>query len=149
MKSIWRETPMPEFPPLEGADVLVIGDGMAGLLCAHALKEAAVDTMVVEENRICGGITGLTTAKITFQHGRIYRKLIKKLGTEKANMYLRAGIAALDAYRALCREIPCSFEIRDNYVYHETDVEILQQEAEAVRQLGFPAEYSESLHQQS
>ena len=148
MNSIWQDVHMPEFPPLEGdakTDVLVIGGGMAGLLCSHFLTKAGVDTTVVEENRICGGITKNTTAKITFQHGLIYHKLVKKLGMERAKMYLRAGIRALDAYRALCEEIPCGFETKNNYVYHTTDAAILEQEVDAVHRLGFPAEYKKEL----
>ncbi len=148
MISIWQDTPMPEFPPLEGdakTDVLVIGGGIAGLLCAHFLTKAGVDTTVVEENRICGGITKGTTAKITFQHGLIYHKLVKSWGMERAKMYLRAGIGALDAYRALCKEIPCGFETKSNYVYHAANKAILEQEVDAVHRLGFPAEYKKEL----
>ena len=69
MESIWRQGQvMPHFPPLRGTvktQVLVIGGGMAGLLCAHQLHQAGVDCCVVEENRIAGGVTGNTTAKIT------------------------------------------------------------------------------------
>lgn len=148
MNSIWQGTVMPEFPSLEGdakTDVLVIGSGMAGLLCAHFLTKAGVDTTVVEEKRICSGITKNTTAKITFQHGLIYHKLVKKLGMERAKMYLRAGIGALDAYRQLCKEMPCGFETKSNYVYHATNAEILEQEVNAVHRLGFPAEYKKEL----
>ena len=42
MESIWHATSqMPHFPPLWGdinVDVLVIGGGMAGLLCAYSLE---------------------------------------------------------------------------------------------------------------
>ena len=51
MESIWRQGQvMPHFPPLRGTaktQVLVIGGGMAGLLCAHQLHQAGVDCCVV------------------------------------------------------------------------------------------------------
>ena len=46
MDSIWKQTAeLPRFAPLEGdlkTDVLVIGGGMAGLLCAYWLDRAGV-----------------------------------------------------------------------------------------------------------
>ena len=49
----------------KSTDVLIIGGGIAGILCAYKLIRAGVDCMLVEADRICGGITGNTTAKIT------------------------------------------------------------------------------------
>ena len=73
MNSIWTATAdMPSFAPLDGdlnTDTLILGGGMAGLLCAHYLDRAGVDYALVEAGRLCGGVTGNTTAKLTFQHG--------------------------------------------------------------------------------
>ena len=90
MDSIWKESALrTDFPQMPGSlktDVLIIGGGMAGILCTHRLKKAGVDCVLVEADRICGGITGDTTAKITLQHGLIYDKLLKKVGSGKAQM---------------------------------------------------------------
>ena len=95
MESIWHKTiQLPQFPQLKGdvsTDVLVIGGGMAGLLCAYQLKKAGVDCVVAERKRIASGITGNTTAKVTCQHGLIYSKLAKKGGLEAAKLYLQAN----------------------------------------------------------
>lgn len=44
MDSLWKKSAMrPAFPTMPGSmktDVLIIGGGMAGLLCAYALKQA-------------------------------------------------------------------------------------------------------------
>lgn len=74
MESLWRTGELPKFPRLKEdrkTDVLIIGGGLPGLLCAFFLKNAGVDCILVEENRICSGITGNTTAKLTAQHGMI------------------------------------------------------------------------------
>ena len=74
-KSLWNQTcEMPKFRPLEQnlkTDVLIVGGGLAGLLCAHQLKRDGVDCTVIEADRICNGVSGNTTAKITSQHGLI------------------------------------------------------------------------------
>ena len=70
MDSVWTKTVrMPRFPALQGelkTSVLVIGGGIAGLLCAYQLCQAGVDCALVEADRLCGGITKNTTAKLTF-----------------------------------------------------------------------------------
>ena len=66
MDSLWRETvKLPRFEPLEGdftTDVLVIGGGLAGLLCADQLTRAGVDCALVVAERLCGGATQNTTS---------------------------------------------------------------------------------------
>ena len=149
LNSVWAETArIPAFPPLEGdtrTDVLIVGGGMAGLLCAYLLKRAGVDCLLVEADRICGGISRNTTAKLTSQHGLCYDKLLKSLGAEKARLYWQANEAALAQYRQLGREIPCGLETRDAYVYTLDSPEKLRRELEALERLGIPADLVQNL----
>ena len=144
MNSIWTATAdMPSFAPLDGdlnTDTLILGGGMAGLLCAHYLDRAGVDYALVEAGRLCGGVTGNTTAKLTFQHGLLYGKLLRTFGPERARLYLEANRAALGRFRELCRDIDCDFQERDAYVYAGGDCRELDRELEALSRLGFPAE---------
>ena len=147
-----------DFEQLDGdinTDVLIIGGGIAGVLCAHALKEAGVDCTLVEAKSIGSGITKNTTAKITLGHGLIYDKLISKYGEEKARMYLEAQLHALDQYEQLCMQphdnsndegsadsyIDCDYEKKDNYVYSLDDPEKIRREVAALRRLGVDAEF--------
>ncbi len=139
MESLWEATAsMPKFSSLRqdlDTDVLIIGGGMAGVLCAWELQQAGVDYVLVEAQEIGGGVTGCTTAKITAQHGLIYHKLGKK-----AADYYRANQLAVEAYRSLCGGMDCDFEEKNAYVYALTDLQALQKEAEALKALGAPAE---------
>ncbi len=121
-------------------DVLIIGGGMAGLLCAYLLDAAGVDYILAEADRICGGITKDTTAKLTLQHGLIYDKLIRTFGTEGAQIYLEANRSALARYRELCTAIDCDFKEEDAFVYSLNDRRKLEAEAEAYRKLGVSAQ---------
>ena len=107
MESIWTNTArLPSFPSLTedtNTDVLVIGGGMAGVLIAHELKRAGVHCVVAEADTLAGGITKNTTAKITSQHGLIYRKLLKRFGPERAKLYYLANQTAVDDFRDLCQ----------------------------------------------
>ncbi len=149
MNSLWKQTVrLPQFPTLETdaeTDVLIIGGGMAGLLCAYRLKQAGVRCLLAEAQRICGGVTGCTTAKITAQHGFCYAPLLKQLGRERAEMYLQANLQAVEEYRCLCREIDCDFEEQSAFAYSTSGREVLEEELEALRRLGYPARLAEKL----
>ena len=149
MDSIWTRTAtLPAFECLQGdikTDVLIIGGGMAGILCAHLLRQAGVDYALAEAETICGGITKNTTAKLTSQHGLIYHKLIRTYGVERAGLYLEANEAALSAYRALCSRIDCDFEEKPSYVYSLDNCRKLENELEALELLGYPAEFAKQL----
>ena len=117
MASLWEETwRPPEFPRLEGdvdTHVLVVGGGMAGVLCAYFLHRAGVPYVLAEADTIGSGVTKNTTAKITSQHGLIYHQLVRRWGVERARQYLAAQEEALERYRTLCRDIDCGFEEKD------------------------------------
>ena len=144
MDSIWsKSVELPHFPSLKGdvkTDVLIIGGGIAGVLCAHFLKVQGVDYILAEGRSICSGTTKNTTAKITAQHGLIYHKLLKSAGAEKAALYLQANQDSVKKYAELCREIDCDFQWKTSYVYSLDNREILENEAEALRKIGFCTE---------
>ena len=146
MDSIWIENVVrPAFPTMPGSlktDVLIIGGGMAGLLCAHMLKKAGVDCILVEAKKICDGTTCGTTAKITLQHGLIYDKLIQQFGQEKAQMYLFAQQKALREFTRLCQSFACDYEKQDSFVYSVNDRAKIEKEIAALNSLGCKARFS-------
>ena len=81
MKPIWTDTSqMPRFPMLRSeihTDVLLIGGGIAGLLCACQLKNAGVDCLVAEAKTIAWGMTSSMVAA----------RLLTDLITGKENPY--------------------------------------------------------------
>lgn len=149
MRSLWEQTwNRPVFEPLEGdtnTDVLIIGGGMAGVLCAYLLHQAGVPYVLAEADTLCSGITKNTTAKLTSQHGLIYHKLVRTFGVARAKEYLFANQAALQKYRELCPGLDCEFEEKSAYVYSLHDRRKLEQELAALEQLGFPGEFVQDL----
>lgn len=145
MNSVWPENIQRiHFDSLKEStetDVLIIGGGMAGILCAYMLKNAGADCILVEAKRICDGVTKNTTAKITLQHGFIYDKLIKLFGQEKARLYLEAQMNACREFERLCQNAECDYEKKDSYVYSLNDRKKAEEEAKALNQLGLKADF--------
>ena len=148
MKSIWEETAVK--PRLDAprenkkTDVLIIGGGIAGILCSYKLKAAGVDHMLVEATEILGGITKNTTAKITLGHGLIYDKMIKRFGEDKARLYANAQTKAIKEYARCCESIDCDYDVRDNYVYSLTDRKRIEREVDALNRIGVKSEFSDA-----
>lgn len=148
MESIWYQSvEIPERGALAGncrVDAAVVGGGLAGILTAWFLKQAGMNVLVVEGNRVGSGQTGKTTAKITVSHNLIYEKLIKKFGEERARQYADANQDALRQYRRLIKEehISCDFRNCPSYLYSVQDKEMIERETEAARKLGLPVEYT-------
>lgn len=126
-------------------EIAVIGAGLAGVLIAQRLQQAGKKVIVLEAERIAGGQTKNTTAKITAQHGCIYSTLIHRFGREKAKEYAAANMRAINWYRqcAAQQSISCDFEERNAYVYSLNNKNKIQTEAEACRTLGMPAMFVE------
>ena len=144
MKSLRQDTVrLPRFEQLTRdihTDVLIIGGGIAGILTAYLLHQSGVKYVLVEKESICSGTTQNTTAKITFQHGLNYHKILKSGGLEAAQQYLTANKRAFEKYAELCGRINCDYEIKDNYVYSVDDRQKLEEEMDALRRIGYQAE---------
>lgn len=147
MVSVWKdmlmkETGSPfvcrcgELTGRHKTDVLIIGGGMAGVLCAYTLGQAGVNCILVEADRVANGITGNTTAKITSQHGLVYQKIEKQYGREAAALYYKANEDAIEKYAALCNDIDCDFERKNSFVYSVNDREKLEQEFHTLQSIG-------------
>jgi len=148
MESLWSSTcTFPSHPVLDGdqkTNTLVIGAGMAGLLTAYMLNSKGVDVLVIEADRICGGYTKNTTAKITSQHRLIYDRLIREFGIEKAQQYASANQLAIEKYREVIHalDVSCDFETKDALVYSCGKTDKIDNEIKAAQKLGISAEFT-------
>lgn len=146
MEFLWtKDVTPPDFSPLDGdrsTDVLIIGGGMAGILCALKLREAGVRCLLAEAQKIGGGITKGTTAVLTAQHDTLYQDMANRHGREKAGLYLHANLQAVEQFRRLAACIPCEFEERPSVMYSLHDRVLMERETEVVRSLGLSAEFT-------
>ncbi len=140
MTSIWQKTAqLPAYPALERdiqTDVLIVGGGLAGLLCGYTMSQAGMACIVAEADRLMSGVSGHTTAKVTSQHGLIYTRLQSRFDRETAELYYQTQQAAVKRYHELAAAIPCDFSVQNAYVYDRADASALEAESRLVRSFG-------------
>lgn len=149
MQSIWSDTTkIAKQKELKGdihVQNVVIGAGMAGILTAYLLQKKGLEVIVIEADKVAGGQTKNTTAKVTSQHGLCYHNMIKKAGKSRTKGYAMANEAAITAYEEIIKEegISCHFERLPSFLYStkEEGREILTQETEAAKALGINASF--------
>ncbi|HEX2050949.1 MAG TPA: FAD-dependent oxidoreductase [Actinomycetota bacterium] len=140
-----RREPFPELRGDTSADVVVVGAGIFGITTAWLLHHAGARVVLVEARRVCEGVTGHTTAKVTSGHGLVYANLTRKYGAGTARVYAEANEWAIAeiARTATERGIDCDLERLPNYVYSESSGEVpsLEREVEAARAAGLRADF--------
>ncbi len=136
---------LPAYPRLEErliADVAVIGGGMAGILTAFALRRAGLRVVLLEENRLAGGVTARTTARVSAQHGLFCERLIRDFGEHLARQYVTAQLHAVKQYRDLIGALgaDCNLTEETSRVFAAPNGPGLEREYACARLLGAPAE---------
>ena len=142
MTSLWTSTvSLPEHPPLDGdcrTDIAVIGGGLTGVLTAWLLRREGAGTLLLESDRVGGGQTAGTTAKLTAQHGLRYHRLTEALGRDTAQKYAKSQLEAVEWLRQLVKTegIACDFRDCAACLYATGDPAPLDAEYNACRDLG-------------
>ncbi|MGI5218133.1 FAD-dependent oxidoreductase [Nocardia sp. CA-290969] len=146
-ESYWiRSTEQTAYPPVTedlDADVAVIGGGIAGLAAAWEIARTGRSVTVLEADRIVGGTTGYTTAKVSAQHTLVYDSLRSSFDAGTARDYARSQQDAVEhlARTAAELDIECELERAPSYTYvtGEKRTATVRAEVAAAVEAGLPA----------
>ncbi len=124
-------------------DILVIGGGIAGYLCAYYLQDN-YNVVLVEKDTLFSKTTHKTTVFITPYQGAIYEPIKKKYGIKIANDYYNSQLYATKIYEDLIKSnnIDCDFKIAEGYLYTRKVDSTWTKELDVYQQLGI--EYEET-----
>jgi glycine/D-amino acid oxidase-like deaminating enzyme/nitrite reductase/ring-hydroxylating ferredoxin subunit len=134
-------------------EVVVVGAGMTGLSAAYLLARAGKQVVVLERDRCAMTDTGHTSAHLTMVTDARVTELATRFGRNHAQAVWDAGLAAIATIDEIVREheIDAGFEWVDGFLHAplngemEDELKRLQGDATLARELGFDAEYLETV----
>jgi glycine/D-amino acid oxidase-like deaminating enzyme len=133
-KPAWTDIKKEGFYPLLqeniGADVVIVGAGLAGVLTAYKLAKTGKQVIVLEKNKIGSGATEYTTAFLTQNLDTDLIELDKMFGPEKTLSIWNSHGAAINEIENIIKveNIDCDFKRVSNIVYANEDDGVLELE---------------------
>lgn len=151
-----RSSALPRFPAISRnlkVDAIVIGGGLTGITTAYLLKKAGVKVALLERDRFARVDTGHTTAHLTCVTDTPLTELIRSFGKDHAQAVWDSGLAAIEQIHENihAEEIECGFRWVPGYLHGtltgkgRTEAAFFKKEATAAQELGFDAQYLESI----
>lgn len=141
MESIWRKYMTKQsFGKIKDCvqlDTVVVGGGIAGIMCAYMLSKSGHKVTLIEAGKILNGVTASTTAHVTALQGK-YRDIPTQ---KKRRMYFESQIQAVDGIESL--GIDCDFKRMDSFVFGERKE--LKKEYKLIKKF-CAAEYHQNRH---
>ncbi|XXY48059.1 FAD-dependent oxidoreductase [Sorangium sp. So ce269] len=111
--------PMAPFATDHGADVCVVGAGIAGLTTAYLLAKAGKSVIVLDNGSVGGGESGFTTAHITHALDRRWASLTKLHSAGNLRHAARSHTLAIETIARIVKEeeIDCDFRRVHGYLF--------------------------------
>ena len=126
-------------------DVLIVGAGVTGALCAYQLTKAGMDVAVLDKRDVASGSTSASTAMLQYEIDTPLTDLIERMGKTDAERAYMVCLESVGKIACLCEEIgeQCGFTWKSS-VYlasKEKDVPGLQAEYAARRAAGIELDF--------
>ncbi|TDL31785.1 FAD-binding oxidoreductase [Jeotgalibacillus sp. S-D1] len=147
----WPETKTDEkktYPALEETitcDVLIIGGGMAGALCAEEFSHTSLKTVLVEKNSIGSGSSSANTGLLQYSNDKMLHEFIEEIGEDKAVQFYKLCLEAIEELQQVTGTLahPVDFIRRPSLYYasDENDAAKIKKEYDALYKHGFEVEY--------
>lgn len=146
-KTISSTQKYPELRESITCDVLIVGGGMSGALCAHTLSAYNLKTVLVEKRIVGSGSSSANTGLLQFSNDKMLHEFIKEIGKDEAVRFYKMCLKAVDELEKTAKSLskPVDFTRRKSLYYASDsgDVSKLKKEYKALSKHGFPVTFLE------
>lgn len=121
-------------------DAVVIGGGITGLTTALLLARAGQAVLLLEADRLGGGTTGRSTAKVSLLQGTRLGELARRHDSATLQAYVDAGREGQAWLRRFCQDHDVPHDERTAYTYATTAAgrDLVEREHRQAAALGLP-----------
>jgi glycine/D-amino acid oxidase-like deaminating enzyme len=140
MKSVWEQfnnqrKAKSVAPGRYQKDIVVVGGGIAGVMCAYMLSRSGHKVTLVEADKLVGGVTVNTTAHVN----ALQAKYMDIPTRRKRRLYFRSQVEAVNGIEGIIRDnsIDCDWHRVESFVFAgEKDLKDLGKEYKLLRNTG-------------
>jgi glycine/D-amino acid oxidase-like deaminating enzyme len=141
----------PNYPVLEeniNCDILIVGGGMSGALCAYLLsKETDLNIALIDRRTPGHGSSSANTGLLQFMSDKMLHELIEEIGEQDAVYFYKLCQDALVQLSSAAEDLSedAEFRPRQSFYYASSseDIPKLIREYEVLSKYGFPVDYLE------
>ena len=92
--------------------VLIIGGGIAGLICAYNFMKNNIKFILVDSKKLASGVSAYTTAQVSIAHDKLYNEIKKKHSKDSSIAYLKSQIEGFNLIKQIIKEgnIKCDYK---------------------------------------
>ncbi|MDD2504923.1 MAG: FAD-dependent oxidoreductase [Bacilli bacterium] len=131
MQTVWtkdyNEYNLPKVKEDTKTPILIIGGGIAGLMCAYNLMREKKEFILVEGEKLARGVSAYTTAQVSVAHGKLYEEIKKKHSHRLALEYYESQLEGLSIIRNIIKseKINCDYKEESTIIHADKDKNLL------------------------
>lgn len=130
MESIWMkdyvDKNLPAIAQNIDTPVLIIGGGLAGLMCAYNFMKNGIEFILVDSKKLASRVSASTTAQVSIAHDKLYDDIMKKHGKNKATAYLNSQAHGLNIIKQIIKDenIECDYKEESTILHADEEKNI-------------------------
>lgn len=127
------------------SDIVIVGGGMSGSLCAYVLSSSGFDVTVVDRNKIGNGSSSANTGLLQYCSDKRISEFSEDIGEDKAVLFYKMCLEAMDKLTEIAVKLESETEYIEresiNYASKKSDEKILIKDYEILKRHNFPVEF--------
>lgn len=126
-------------------DVIIVGGGMSGALCAYTFIRKGLSVAVFDKRQVAAGSSSANTGLLQYSNDIMLHELIEQIGEKNAVEFYRLCLEAMEDLQTVAKQLPRDpeFHCRPSIYYasNESDKERIYTEYLTLKKYGFPCDY--------